>query len=630
MDMQCDDYGNCPCNSGIEGKRCDRCMENKYNITAGCIDCPPCYSLVQERVNIHRGKLRELNNLILNIGNDPDAFNDTQFTEQIGKVNDSINILLNEARGASSDDGSMGQQLQMLRQSIQDVLGRCGQITSNIITAGNTAKGSMDDIMAAEEAIERAEMALKAAENYIDVEGQAALQRAKSALERFGQQSSQMTDIATEAKEMSMRQLEEAKRIEMLSKKALETSNEALQHAMDTLQMPGNIMQEIQDLRTKANNAQRLYEQTKFFAEKALNMSAEAYEQALELYSAANAVQIPSVDVEQLMMESNRIKDEAADIKKEAGILIEQNENLLKDVADQRVEAQDLLNSGIKHQQRADELMAEVDTARAKARNAVELGERTLSEANETLTTLLGFNQVVQDSKGKADEALTRVPDIEELIKEAESRTQDARDALSGAEKDANDALSIAEQAENTAQDASNEASRIRTEAENTKQRAVDLKDDADRLAEDVTDTDDQIMNLNVQAESDSDLATEALSKASQARQTAKDAADKVADALAKVENISSILSSLFDLDTDELDRLEIELAAAQQALEDADLDSQFTKLTTTNNQVKKWVADYRLDISDLEADVENVREIMESLPTGCFKNIEIETPTAQ
>ena len=65
-------------------------------------ECPPCYSLVQERVNIHRGKLRELNNLILNIGNDPDAFNDTKFTEQMGNVNDSINILLSEARGASS------------------------------------------------------------------------------------------------------------------------------------------------------------------------------------------------------------------------------------------------------------------------------------------------------------------------------------------------------------------------------------------------------------------------------------------------------------------------------------------------------------------------------------------------
>ena len=74
--------------------------------------------------------------------------------------------------------------------------------------------------------------------------------------------------------------------------------------------MPGEIMQEIQDLRSKANDAQRLYEQTKFFAEKAHNMSVEAYEQALDLYSQANAIQIPGVDVAQLMAESNRIKDE--------------------------------------------------------------------------------------------------------------------------------------------------------------------------------------------------------------------------------------------------------------------------------------------------------------------------------
>ena len=75
-------------------------------------------------------------------------------------------------------------------------------------------------------------------------------------------------------------------------------------------QMPGNILQEIHDLRTKANNAQRMYEQTKFFAEKALNMSVDAYEQALALYTEANAVQLPGVDVEQLLAESNRIKEE--------------------------------------------------------------------------------------------------------------------------------------------------------------------------------------------------------------------------------------------------------------------------------------------------------------------------------
>ena len=35
---QCDlRTGQCVCKSSIEGEKCDRCVENKFNITAGCI-----------------------------------------------------------------------------------------------------------------------------------------------------------------------------------------------------------------------------------------------------------------------------------------------------------------------------------------------------------------------------------------------------------------------------------------------------------------------------------------------------------------------------------------------------------------------------------------------------------------
>lgn len=628
--MQCDDYGNCPCVEGVEGKRCDRCMENKYNITAGCIDCPPCYSLVQERVNIHRGKLRELNNLILNIGNDPTTFNDTHFLSRLADVNNSVNTLLNDARGASSDNSTMGQQLQQLRESIMQVLKKCSEITRNILTANTTAKGSMADVDAAEEAITRAEVALKAAENYINAEGQSALQRAKEALDKFGQQSKQMTVIATESKDLSLRQMEDAQRLQMMSKKALETANEALRLARETLQMPGNIMQEIEELRRKVVETQRLYNQTKEIAEKALNLSTEAYNKALNLYTQATSLHIPGIDVEQLITQSNKIKLEASKIKKSAADLIEQNQELLKDVSKQKGEADKFLRTGADHQQRADDLLAEADAARAKAKNAVQLGEKTLREANETLHTLLGFNQVVQDSRGKADEALKMIPDIEVLIENAEKRTKDAQEALSGAEKDANDTLRLAQKAEKMAMNASDEASKIRKEAGKTKQMAEDLKDSADKLAEDINDSEEQVSNLMLQADTDKELANFALDNAGKAKQNAKEAADKVADALAKVANISSILATLRDVDTVELDRLEAELAKAEQTLQDANLETQFIKVTVANNQVKMWVQDYSNELKELEADVRNVREIMESLPNGCFKNIEIETPTAQ
>ena len=49
----------------------------------------------------------------------------------------------------------MVQQLAKLKEYIMDVLGRCGTITKNILTARTTAESSMDDIMKAEEAIKR-------------------------------------------------------------------------------------------------------------------------------------------------------------------------------------------------------------------------------------------------------------------------------------------------------------------------------------------------------------------------------------------------------------------------------------------------------------------------------------------
>ena len=74
-----------------------------------------------------------------------------------GVEHNTINLVryLFQSHFLSGGNGTMVQQLAKLKEYIMDVLNRCGQITSNIITAKGTAESSMDDIMKAEEAIKR-------------------------------------------------------------------------------------------------------------------------------------------------------------------------------------------------------------------------------------------------------------------------------------------------------------------------------------------------------------------------------------------------------------------------------------------------------------------------------------------
>ncbi|XP_046546813.1 LOW QUALITY PROTEIN: laminin subunit gamma-1-like [Haliotis rubra] len=626
LDLQCDEYGNCPCRTNVGGRRCDRCMENKFNISAGCIDCPACYDLVQDQVNIHRAKLRDLTNLINNIGNNPSLFNDTKFISVMGEVNKTVNVLLDEARGASTPDGSVGRQLQELRKSLGEVIYKTGQIGRSISSASQVSMETEHDLRQAEQAIERAEISLKAAEDYIDREGRLALDRALQALARFGRQSEQMTEIANRAKLESERQMAEADRIVAVADDALNTSREALRLAQMALSMPGQTARDIQRLNSEYNNADRLYEQTRQLAEKASELAEKAQDEALGLFTESQQ-RVPSVDVEKLLTDAANIKIQANLIKEEAERLLEQNADLMAEVTDGKMKAEDKLNMGIHLQQRTDELLAEVDSARAKARDAVEMGEKTLKEANETYQTLAGFEDLVKGNKDKADEALKKVPQIEGTIDQAERTTQEARNALSGASDDANKAFDLAKQAQDTALTANEDASQIRGEASTTKTQASNLRNEADRLAEEVNAAESRFNDYDTQSTSDMALAKTALEKANEAKDTAEKASSKVEDALKTVNDILQILDSFEMVDPNSLDALEADLAEVERQLKEADIDAQYKYISSANDNVKNLVRKYTEDYSQLKEDVDNIEDIKDSLIDGCFKSIEIESP---
>ena len=66
-----------------------------------CADCPVCYNIVQEHVNIVRRSIYELRLIVENIGDRPEAIDDTDFRRQLTIVNVTVVRLWEDAKQLS-------------------------------------------------------------------------------------------------------------------------------------------------------------------------------------------------------------------------------------------------------------------------------------------------------------------------------------------------------------------------------------------------------------------------------------------------------------------------------------------------------------------------------------------------
>lgn len=81
---------------------------------------------------------------------------------------------------------------------------------------------------------------------------------------------------------------------------------------------------------------------------------------------------------------------QAKSIRDEAINLDKSHEALRQELGEMIIDGNDALKNGMDQQQRADAMLADADAALSKAVDAVELGERTLTEAQGTYRTLQG------------------------------------------------------------------------------------------------------------------------------------------------------------------------------------------------------------------------------------------------
>jgi coxsackievirus/adenovirus receptor len=236
---------------------------------------------------------------------------------------------------------------------------------------------------------------------------------------------------------------------------------------------------------------------------------------AADVFTNVDSLQLPTVEDETtgsasaLGRRAEELREEAQMAEKNALDERTNNEPVVRDADVEYLEAKHALEQVLAMQQQADAIMADLDAARARAVEARTAAEQTLTDANNTLNTLIGFDKLVADSRDAALAALANVPAVEAELAEADGQTDAAERALGNAHADAADGERIAADAQKQAEDASKQATQMRQRAAATKDSAKNMKAEADELKTSVASELETIENYATQAGKDKQTATE-------------------------------------------------------------------------------------------------------------------------
>lgn len=125
--------GQCYCLDNVEGRRCNRCKENKYDRQRGCVDCPDCYNLVQNASYLHLQKLDRLADILNQIERNPTVVDDDKFEQQLKYVQEEVDNLLDEGkRNTGGDERTISEKLEEIRDTQKKILGVLSEIDEYI------------------------------------------------------------------------------------------------------------------------------------------------------------------------------------------------------------------------------------------------------------------------------------------------------------------------------------------------------------------------------------------------------------------------------------------------------------------------------------------------------------------
>ncbi|OXB69100.1 hypothetical protein ASZ78_009576 [Callipepla squamata] len=600
---QCHENSTCPCRPGFVGYKCDRCQANFFPDppSSSCQPCPSCYGLVKDGAERLRVKLQEVEEWLqapsceLRLGQPPvmgDASRGDGLSTQhlLQGAHATLSVQVGRLSGMLSSAGSrLSNAIRASGCSSHGPSKTCTLLSE----IGVVLQSAQREILHATDTLAATEIP-----------------------QEIPLQPTNWSRWAMEAKVLAEGHGDTAAQVEVIVKRALGVSNTS--HELLRMLLEGRVAQEAQqELEDRYEEIQQVWEE----------LGAGMADVAVEARRALTAIQEKNAGMAKkiqqaaepgqqvLLVQAGALAQEVAALEQAVQM---QEPAAQQSIAESRSMAAGLLQD-LQGTRSFVQLQDRAGSAHDLSTSAVSQGKAVLSGAESLLGSLEGMRKVLGHRKGRA--ALRR------RMAHMRDRTMvEAQKKIKQAEKMLGNSLSVSSMARRKAGEAEHVAGESSKRAQAVLQGSKQARKHTRMLSVRVNETHQELSRQQRMAEELRGSLEEAEQVGTEVSRMAKSLQEARGSLMADIETLNDLLHSLGGLEPGmeaeavlgagqlQLERLRLRLSAPGA------LAMQLGQLQQEAEQQQDRIRAFESDLAEIQADKQNLEDILRSLPEGCSK----------